>query len=298
MTKHAYPFALMALVVLGGGVAWLHCGGSAVCGDMKVEGDEQCDKGTDNGVDGSGCSSQCKFANIEVASIQVSYSKLLAEVPGFDGVACNELGIGGAHVVLVGPQPVDEQWMGCMQSKMYANVAPGTYLAKITLVDATGAALTNEVVTAMTDVKKGPITNLSINFKQADFVKQDYVGQLDWNPSWGMADKKCTDVGLTMEQVTLKNASGAPVTTPTMTSDGLKVNGPFGGCFSKDATTLFQRIGPLPWGHYTLGLVGKAMGSVSFCKSFEVFVAPGPSPMTYELIVDAYDPNGDAGVCP
>ena len=42
----------------------------------------------------------CQFANIAVASIQVSYSKLLNEVPGFNGAACNDLGIGGAHVVL------------------------------------------------------------------------------------------------------------------------------------------------------------------------------------------------------
>lgn len=297
MKKHAYPYALMALVVMGGGVAWLQCGGSAVCGDMKVEGDEQCDKGTANGVEGSGCSNECRFANIAVASAQVSYSKLLNEVAGFDGVACNDLGIGGAHVVLVGPQGFDEQWAGCMQSKVYANVMPGTYQAKITLVDATGAPLTKEITTAMTDVPKGPITNLNINFKMADFVKQDYTGFLDWNPSWGMADKKCADASVSMEQVTLKDSTGAQVNMPKQTLDGLKINGPFGGCFSKDTTTLFQRIGPLPWGHYTLGLAGKT-SAVGFCKTYELFVAPGVSPMTYELVVDAYDPNGDAGVCP
>jgi cysteine-rich repeat protein len=297
MTKHAYPYALMALVVLGGGVAWMECGKAAVCGNLKVESGEQCDKGPENGVESSGCSAQCQFANVAVASIQVSYSKLLNEVPNFNGVACNDLGIGGAHVVLSGPQPVDEQWMGCTQSKMYANVMPGTYSAKITLLDATGTALTKEVVTATADVVKGPVTNLSINFKQADFVKQDYTGQLDWNPSWGMADKKCADSSVSMEQVTLKNMSGMAVSTPAMTSDGLKVNGPMGPCFAKDATTLFQRIGPLPWGHYMLGLVGKN-SAVAFCKTFELFVAPGVSPETYELIIDPYDPNGDAGACP
>src|SRR5258708_35879143 len=112
MTKHAYPYALMALVVLGGGVAWMECGKAAVCGNLKVESGEQCDKGTDNGVDGSGCSAQCQFANIAVASIQVSYSKLLNEVPNFNGVACNDLGIGGGHVVLVGAQPARHHGMG------------------------------------------------------------------------------------------------------------------------------------------------------------------------------------------
>ena len=166
------------------------------------------------------------------------------------------------------------------------------------MLDATGAALTKEVETAKVDVVKGPITNLAINFKMADFVKQDYVGQLDWNPSWGLADKKCADSSVNMEQVTLKNMAGMAVTMPSLTSDGLKVNGSFGTCFAKDTATLFQQIKPLPWGHYMLGLVGRGPMQVSFCKTFEVFVAPGVSPMTYELVVDPYDPNGDAGVCP
>jgi hypothetical protein len=82
-----------------------------------------------------------------------------------------------------------------------------------------------------------------------------------------------------------------------MTSDGLSINGGFGTCFSKDTNTLFQRIGPLPWGHYFLTLVGKTATGVGFCKTFELFVAPGVSPMTYELVVDPFDPSGDGGSC-
>ena len=113
MKSRAFPYAFVALLVCGGGAAWLQCGNGSTCGNMKVEDGEQCDKGTQNGVDGSGCSSSCQFANVAVATIQVSYSKLLNEVPGFNGVTCNDLGIGGAHVVLSGPQPADEMWMGC-----------------------------------------------------------------------------------------------------------------------------------------------------------------------------------------
>ncbi|MCU1277997.1 MAG: hypothetical protein JWM53_1543, partial [bacterium] len=69
MKSRAFPYAVVVLVVCGGGVAWMECGKSSTCGNMKVEGDEQCDKGTMNGVDGSGCTSDCKFANIAVASI-------------------------------------------------------------------------------------------------------------------------------------------------------------------------------------------------------------------------------------
>jgi cysteine-rich repeat protein len=298
MKSRAFPYAVVALVVCGGGVAWVECGNSSTCGNMKVEGDEQCDKGTMNGADGSGCSSDCKFANIAVASIQVSYSKLLNEVPGFNGAACNDLGIGGAHVVLSGPQPADETWMGCMQSKQYSNVTPGSYQATITLLDANLQPLTNPVTTVMTDVQKGPVTNLNINFKFTDFVTS-YMGQLDFDPQWGAMDKRCNDVSpsVMQESVILKDSTGAVVTTPAMTDDGLKLNGMFGSCLTASSTSP-QRVKPLTWGHYTLILQGKAMGMVAYCKSFDLFVPPGNAPQTYELVVNAFDPSGDAGACP
>jgi len=92
MKSRAFPYAFVALLVVGGGAAWMECGSGSTCGNMKVENGEQCDKGAMNGADGSGCSSSCQFANIAVASIQVSYSKLLNEVPGFDGVASEQRG--------------------------------------------------------------------------------------------------------------------------------------------------------------------------------------------------------------
>jgi hypothetical protein len=299
MKSRAFPYAVVAMVVVGGGVAWMECGKSSTCGNMKVESGEDCDKGTMNGVDGSGCSADCKFANIAVASIQVSYSKLLNEVPSFDGVSCNDLGIGGAHVVVSGPQPVDETWAGCVQSKQYANVSPGTYQATITLLDANMQPLTNAVATAMTDVQKGPVTNLNINFLQKDFVKQDYVGQLDFDPQWGALNMRCNDLTppVTGESVILKDSKGALVTTPATTDDNLKLDGTFGSCFTGSSTAP-QRVKPLPWGHYTLVLQGKQMGTAAYCQSFEVFVPPGASPMTYELVVNAFDSNGDGGSCP
>ena len=302
MNRRAFPYLMMTLVVLGGGVAWLECGGGSVCGNMKVESGEQCDVGAMNGVDGSGCSATCQFATIAVASIQVSYSKLQGEVPGFNGVSCGDLGIGGAHVVLSGPSGADEMWMGCMQSKTYSsNVTPGAYQATITLLDSKGVALTNPVTTAMTDVQKGPVTNLAINFKQADFVKQDYQGNLNFDPNWGMMGKACGDAGVTMEAVTLKKMNGMPVTMPNLTSDGLAVNGAAGTCFVKDPakTILNQKIGPLPWGHYTLGIVGKMAADVTFCKTFEVFASPGLAPMTFELVIDPFSAGSDGGTsCP
>ena len=297
MRSRAFSFAFVALVVCGGGVAWMECGKSAVCGNGKVESGEQCDKGAQNGVDGSGCSSSCMYANIPVATIEVSYSKLLNEVPGFDGATCVDLGIGGAHVVLTGPQPVDEVWMGCMQSQQYPNVTPGTYQATITLLDANMQPLTNPVMTLMTDVQKGPVTSLGINFRYTDFIVS-YTGQLDFDPQWGAMDKRCNDIGPSiMESVTLKDSKGALVTMPAATDDGLKLDGTFGSCFTGSSTAP-QRVKPLTWGHYTLVLQAKVTGAVAFCQSYDVFVPPGTAPQTYELVVNPYDPSADAGACP
>ena len=221
--------------------------------------------------------SKCQFANIEVATVQVSYSKLLNEVPGFDGVTCDDLGIGGAHVVLAGPQPVDEVWANCMQSKQYANVTPGTYQATITLLDTSMNPLTNAVTTQMTDVEKGPVTALNINFMQSDFVKQDYTGQLDIDAQWGAANMRCNDASVTMESVTLKDSTGALVTSPMATDDGLKLDGTFGACFTASGTAP-QRVTPLTWGHYTVTLQGKTNAGMTFCQAFQVFVPPGSDP--------------------
>ena len=184
-----------------------------------------------------------------------------------------------------------------MQSKQYPNVPPGTYQATITLLDMNMQPLTNPVTTAMTDVQKGPVTNLNINFRDSDFVAS-YVGQLDFDPQWGAMDKRCNDIGASiMESVTLKDSKGALVTTPATTEDGLKLDGTFGSCFTGSSTAP-QRVKPLTWGHYTLILQAKVMGAVAFCQSFDMFVPPGDAPQTYELVVNPYDPSADAGACP
>jgi len=297
MKPRALPLAVAIMLVLGGGVAWMECS-SSTCGDGIAQSGEQCDKGTQNGMAGSGCSSSCTFANIEVATINVGYTLLKNEVPGFAGVSCADMQIGGAHVVLSGPQPVDEMWVGCGENKQYSNVMQGTYQATITLLDANMMPLSNAVSSPMTDVMNGPVTSLTVNFHQADFVKQDYVGELDWDPQWGKLNNRCGDAGVTMEAVILKDANGALVTSPAATDDGLALNGTFGPCYSASAAKP-QRIAPLPWGHYTLSLEGETSAGLAFCEAFQLFVAPGSDSAINEILVDTFDPTNDAGVtCP
>jgi hypothetical protein len=269
-----------------------------VCGNGVVETGEQCDNGPANGMTGSNCTADCRLQGVAIASVQVYYSRLRDEVPGFDGTSCLDLQVDKAHVVLDGPTPKDELWPCSMNSALYGNVMPGTYRATITLLDASGQPITNPVETAMKDVQAAATpVNLTINFHQSDFIKQDYTGALDFNPKWAKADSSCDKANppVTLEGVTLKTPMGQLVAG--MTTQGHKLDGTFGSCFSETTTEMFERIPDLPWGHYNLTLTGKVSGGgLGYCRRFDVFVGPGVANTTYQLVVDPA--NADAGACP
>ena len=101
-----------------------------------------------------------------------------------------------------------------------------------------------------------------------------------------------------MESLILKDHTGAIVTSPMMSDEGLKLDGTFGPCFTASSTTP-ERVKPLTWGHYTLTVQGRMGGTVASCQTFDMFVPPGSSPQTYSLVVNAYDANADGGAtCP
>jgi hypothetical protein len=290
----------IALVAMAGATV-VECSGSTpVCGNSMIESGEQCDKGTQNGVGGSGCTATCQAAAIDIAEVQVFVTRLKDEVPGFDGSTCSDLGADKAHVVLAGPSPADELLPCTMNSKLYSNVTPGTYQATVTLLDASGNPLTRPVQSTMAEVLSGPMVTLSVNFHQSDFIKQDYVGVLDFAPSWEKDSQYCAGAGppVTFETVTLKTPAGAPVTG--MTSQGHKLDGTPGSCFTPSTTTpsdAYERVANLTWGHYDLTITGKVTGgAIGYCKKFDVFVGPGVSNGTYALVVDPA--NSDAGACP
>jgi hypothetical protein len=185
-----------------------------------------------------------------------------------------------------------------MNTKLYSNVTPGTYQATVTLLDASDTPLTKPVQTMMAEVVPDRMVTLSVNFRYSDFIKQDYVGVLDFKPSWGQTDAGCSgaDPMVLQESVTLRTPADAPVAG--MTTGGHKLDGTYGGCFTMDAMSHdYERVASLPWGHYNLTLSGKAAGgALAYCKKFDVFVGPGISNATYPLVVD--DANTDAGACP
>ena len=92
---------------------------------------------------------------------------------------------------------------------------------------------------------------------------------------------------------------GVAVTSPATTDDGLKLDGTFGACFTTSSTTLFAAGRAADVGALHADAAGQGVGGVAFCKAFDLFVPPGTAPQTYEIVVDPYAANGDAGSsCP
>jgi cysteine-rich repeat protein len=288
--------SLIALaIVTAAGATAVECSNQKPdCGNGVVEPGEQCDKGAQNGMPNSGCSTSCQNQAIEIASVQVFYTRLMDEAPGFGGSSCLDLGVDVAHVVLNGPTHIEERWPCSRNSSLYSNVMPGTYQATITLLDAAGNPITNPVKSTMVEVMAPRMVTLTINFHMADFVKQDYVGTLFFNPKWEKPTQSCAAVTppVTLEGITLKTHDGEPVNG--MTSEGHRLDGTPGSCFSESASTTFESVPSLPWGHYNLTLTGRiGGGSIGYCKTFDVFVGPGVANTTYTLVADPM--NADAG---
>jgi cysteine-rich repeat protein len=294
-------YYLLSAVLLGGiGAAILECGGS-VCGNGVLESGEQCDKGMQNGVAGSGCSAQCQSVGIPRASVQVSFSLFQTEAQGYLGSACSDLGIDHWTLHLDGPT-TDDTSMPCLtKQKLYDNVTPGMYSATLTMFDANNNALTKPVKTAtMSADLNGPMAMLYVDLHQTDFLKQDYTGILLFDPSWGASGTSCASASpaVTMETVTL-TPMGSTTPVAGMTVDGLKLDGTPGACFVKSGSASAERVSMmLPWGHYNLSIGGKAGSYLAYCKTFDVFVPAGPAPNAYELVVDAANPDAGAGSCP
>lgn len=262
------------------------CESGPECGNGKVETGETCDKGSMNGMTGVTCSSSCQLRNIDSASVQVFYSRLMNQVPGYIGASCGELGIKEAKIRLVGPTTMEDTWQCSQNSKTFGGVMAGEYQAFATLYDASGAALTKEISSEKMSVAIPGSINLALNFTFDDFLKTDYVGTYYFVPNWGANDAFCAAANVDQMQVTMKpKGSATPVTavvTPTVPLDGTST-----ACFTP-GTAPSIKVANITWGYYDLTIAGlDATSAISFCKKFEAFVGPGAGTPTFDLLVDA-----------
>ena len=272
--------ALAAALLLGG------CDKGPECGNGKVETGETCDKGSQNGAQGSNCSASCQLQNIATASVQTFYSRLKDEVPGFVGASCKDLGVKEAKIRLVGPTMVEETWPCSQNSKNFSPVTAGEYQFFATLYDDTGAALTNEIASEKKTVALPGSISLDLNFKYEDFLKQDYVGTYYFVPNWGADGTYCSAASVDKMQLKMTpKGSSTPVTnvtTPTVPLDGTST-----ACFSP-GTPSFIKVADLTWGYYDLQIAGLGTASdILFCKKLAAFVGPGVGTPTCDVVVDA-----------
>jgi hypothetical protein len=297
-------FGYLASAIVVGGLlfALVQCTDSE-CGNGVKESGEQCDNGSKNGTQGNDCSAQCKLVSVPRATLSLQLAFLEMESPNFPGSNESDLGVANAHVVISGPQMIDETWAKGKLSYPWSGVPAGDYQATVTLFDASGNALTKDVTSPMGHVDVPGTLNLKVNFHQSDFLKQDYMGVLYVSPNWGTLDTSCSAAvpAVDQESIQVLTATGTTLTGWTLMGDPganeHNLDGTYGTCFYKSGVTLFEKVPNLTWGHYQVIVRGKSSGLESYCKKFDdLFVGPGIQNPTYELAVTAAD--SDLGACP
>jgi cysteine-rich repeat protein len=312
MKKSAPVVAFVgALVSLGAAAIVLpHCGGS-VCGNGKTETGEQCDQGDRNGKPGVGCSAECKLISVITAKLNVSWTRLSADVPSYPNypdATCAALGIDRVRVDVAGPSAQTME-LPCAQqnSILLGDVAAGSYTVTLTMLDSTGKALTTPKSSMPTDVQAtGQQTEVRIELTKDDYVKQDYTGTLYFLPNWGMTGGTCAsqNVGETSVWLTPRGST-TPVTKTTSTTPMRMLDGTrTPGCFVPAGNDLTEKAPTLPWGHYDMTITGRkassAPGTIDFCGKYGVFVGPGVANPSFQLVVPAAAAgvDGGAGACP
>jgi len=299
-----------ALVSLGAAALVLsHCGGS-VCGNGKVETGEQCDQGARNGMSGVGCTAECKLSSVITAKLQVSWARLKETVgayPNYPDGTCAALGIDKVRVAIDGPSAESVDLPCAMQNALTRDpVTPGMYTVTITMLDASGTAISKPKASMPTDVQAtGQATNISVELSKDDYVKQDYTGTLYFLPNWGASGGTCAaqSVGQTSVRLTPRGSS-TPVMKMTSTMPARLLDGTPTGCFVPMGNDLTEKAPTLPWGHYDMTITGtkttSAQGTIDFCGKYDVFVGPGVANPSFQLVVASTGAGADggAGACP
>jgi cysteine-rich repeat protein len=275
--------ALALCAVLG--VAVAGCG-SAVCGDGKVEGAEQCDDG--NAVGGDGCSPSCRVeATVDTF---VHWQFVVGEFDSFDGETC--LGVGAAKVTLMitGPKTLT-QTTDCSLAQIKLSSLPlGVYTVNAVALDASGAALTKGLASE-TFTAGGQTQDVFVSFPFADFTRA-YTGTFYFSVHFGGA-ASCAGavVPVARERVAMVRG-GTPLTGATV--GGIPIDGSLAGaCPSETASA--QAVNDLPWGPATITITGEdTEGTALYQGTFETFVGAGASNGTAAFDLTLVAPLPDA----
>jgi hypothetical protein len=219
--------------------------------------------------------------------------------PNFPAPTCKDLGISQVHLVLDGPAPQDVMNDCSAGPFAFSPIEPGTYTATITMIDANGAAVSKPVKSAAVDVQLGDTKTIDIVFQTSDYLRTDYVGNLDFLAAWGTAGTACANASpAVLQQSLFLTRPGETTPVAMMTKDGMKLDGTAAACFNKSGSAQYQEVMSLPWGYYDLTITGKDATMMKYCKKFPVFVGIGVATPTYDLVVDPVSMDDGGVACP
>lgn len=288
---------------------------SPVCGNGVVEKGEDCDKADQNGKPGISCSATCKSISVLLVQLRVTWgllSNLNPPVANYRGAGCSDFGAVKARVQIDGPTAITKIVNCSDNSFRYLNkcpatpdggllpecelLEPGKYTATVTLLRDDLSALTSSVSYPAQQVSAGQEVPFPIHFQPEDFLKQDYVGDLDFRVAWGQERTYCAKATppVTSESILLFR-EGQPKPVAGMTKGGTRLDGTPGPCMTPDAITARgEKIENLPWGRYRIVVYSQ---NNAYCGSTAVFVHPGKLGATWDLLVPSYTapPDGGAG---
>jgi cysteine-rich repeat protein len=269
------------------GMASAGCGSSAVCGDGKVEGSEQCDDG--NTVGGDGCSATCRVeATVDTF---VHWQFLVGEFDGFDGETC--LGVGAATVTLMitGPKTVTQTTDCSLAQIKLSSLPAGVYTVNAVALDAGGASLTMGLASETFTVGN-QTQDVYVTFRFDDFTRA-YTGTFYFSVRFGGAACAGAVVPVARERVAMVRG-GAPLSGATV--DGIPIDGSLAGACPAE-TASAQSVNDLPWGPATITITGEdTEGTVLYQGTFGTFVGAGASNGTAAFDLTLVAPLPDAPV--
>lgn len=304
--------ALSLSVVL---LSFAACGGDPVCGNGVKETGEDCDHGAKNGTADDNCSASCRSISIPRIELRASWSLLTNAVPGYRGTTCTSVGAASAHLVISGAIALDET-LPCADGQevisTYCATPPdggtcttrlpaGDYQATVTLLDAQGQPVTKPVSSPMTTAVTGTDTNLVAAFTMSDFLRQDYTGAVLFTTTWGDSTASCerAQPPVDHQAFTLVDVDRNPIAAGTKTDQGSPLDGSEALCFTPTGAQVGEKVSDLPWGPYTLTVVGSSQGTTAYCGQFSLFVGPGDTNRAFSVVVPAASIDDGAGAgCP
>ena len=276
-----------------------------VCGDMRVEGNEQCDDGNTDETDA------CRMCIAYFAPKNVVKWDFNAEAaPGFTSDGCIDVGAARVRVELTGTAGTFSKDDRCSQRQVdFVELPAGSYTASVTPVDDTGASLVTAPATATVEANVTPSTTVetTVNVGPGLWARA-MTGTYLFLVRWGGMTCAAAAPPVVTQVVTL-SIGGVPVNAITSSANGLpayNVNGTQPVACVASTLTIAERVDNLPFGPAQIAVIGRdGTGAEMFRETFPTFIGAGQVNPVIELDVDstidaavdaAIDAPIDAGV--